>query len=207
MVRYIRLAICILTDSRIQSTPENAMYRYNITTLFLAITFLYPLFVGVASSPAVDNPIYVEADQMSSTAETDTVLFTGNVDAKQGDLRILSDEMTVYYDDPETPEEKKSVDTTQRIEKLICIGNVEITREDWLGTSEHMTYFADSRQVILTGNAKAWQGQNMVTGEKIIYYMDEGRSEVVGGAAVTAGSDDKKTEEKGGRVKMTIRQD
>ena len=207
MVRYIRLAICILTDSRIQSTPENAMYRYNITTFFLAITFLCPLFVGVAPSPAVDNPIYVEADQMSSTAETDTVLFTGNVDAKQGDLRILSDEMTVYYDDPETPEDKKVPDTTQRIEKLICIGNVEITREDWLGTSEHMTYFADSRQVILTGNAKAWQGQNMVTGEKIIYYMDEGRSEVVGGAAVTAGSDDKKTEEKGGRVKMTIRQD
>jgi len=207
MVRYNRLAICILTDHRTQSIQVNAMYRYNITSIFLAITFLCQLVVGAAPSAAVDNPIYVEADQMSSTAESNTVLFNGNVDAKQGDLRIRSDEMTVYYDDPETPEESKVPDTTQRIEKLVCVGNVEITREDWLGTSEHMTYLADSRQVVLTGNAKAWQGQNMVTGEKIIYYMDEGRSEVIGGAAVTAGGDDKETEEKGGRVKMTIRQD
>ncbi len=206
MVGYNRLAICILTGFRIQSTPVNTMYRYNITFFLLSVTFFCLLIVGVAPSSAVDNPIYVEADQMSSTAETNTVLFTGNVDAKQGDLRIRSDKMTVYYDDPETPEEKKTPDTTQRIEKLVCVGNVEITREDWLGTSEHMTYLSDSRQVILTGNAKAWQGQNMVTGEKIIYYMDEGRSEVVGGTAVTAGDGEKKTEEKGGRVKMTIRQ-
>jgi lipopolysaccharide export system protein LptA len=181
------------------------MYRYKIITFFLAITFLCQLSVGVCPSSAVDNPIYVEADQMSSTAESNTVLFTGNVDAKQGDLRIRSDKMTVYYDDPETPEEKKVPDTTQRIEKLVCVGNVEITREDWLGTSEQMTYLADSRQVILTGNAKAWQGQNMVTGEKIIYFMDEGRSEVVGGTAVTAGGGEKKAGDKG-RVKMTIRQ-
>ncbi|MBE0586076.1 MAG: lipopolysaccharide transport periplasmic protein LptA [Desulfofustis sp.] len=181
------------------------MHRYRITSSFLVITFFYLLCVGLSPASAVDNPIYVEADQMSSTAESNTVLFTGNVDAKQGDLRIRSDKMTVYYDDPETPEEKNVPDTTQRIEKLVCVGNVEITREDWLGTSENMTYLADSRQVILTGNAKAWQGQNMVTGQKIIYYMDEGRSEVVGGTAVTAGGGERKADDKG-RVKMTIRQ-
>lgn len=205
MVRYNRLAICILTVSQTQQPQEKVMHRYRITSSFLVITFFYLLCVGLSPASAVDNPIYVEADQMSSTAESNTVLFTGNVDAKQGDLRIRSDKMTVYYDDPETPEEKNVPDTTQRIEKLVCVGNVEITREDWLGTSENMTYLADSRQVILTGNAKAWQGQNMVTGQKIIYYMDEGRSEVVGGTAVTAGGGERKADDKG-RVKMTIRQ-
>ena len=30
------------------------------------------------------------------------------------------------------------------------------------------------------GNAKAWH-ENMASGDKIVYYIDEGRSEVVGG--------------------------
>lgn len=69
-----------------------------------------------------------------------------------------------------------------------------------------MLYLSKERQVILTENAKAWQGQNMVSGEKIIYYLDEGRSEVIGGSkATTAGKadDDKK---KPSRVNMTILQ-
>ena len=69
---------------------------------------------------------------------------------------------------------------------VICVGNVEITRGEWLGTSKKMVYLSKERQVILTGNAKAWQGQNMVSGEKIIYYLDEGRSEVVGGPVITS---------------------
>jgi lipopolysaccharide export system protein LptA len=150
-----------------------------------------------------ESPISIEADQMSSTEETNTVLFTGDVDAKQGDLRVRSDKMTVFYTDQDT-DAKEQLSTTQQVEKLICVGNVEITRTDWLGTSDNMVYFADKRQVILTGNAKAWQGQNMVVGEKIVYYMDEGRSEVVGGTAVSVGGEEEK--EKKSRVKMTILQ-
>ena len=100
--------------------------------------------------------------------------------------------------------EKKKADATQQVEKLICEGNVEITREDWLGTADKMIYLAEQRQVILSGNAKAWQDQNMVGGEKIVYYMDEGRSEVVGGTAVTVGGEQK--EKKKSRVKMRILQ-
>ncbi len=178
------------------------MYRPTSIALLsvLAAAVWLLLFNGLAL--AAEKPIYVEADHMSSTGDSNAVLFTGNVDAKQGDLRIRSDKMTVFYDDPDNPDDKQLA-STQRIQKLMCDGNVEITREDWLGTSEHMTYLAGSRQVILTGNAKAWQGQNMVVGEKIIYYMDEGRSEVVGSAAAKT-EDGQKTEETG-RVRMTIR--
>jgi len=159
--------------------------------------------IAIPYAAKAESPIYIEADQMSSTEKTNTVLFTGDVDAKQGDLRVRSDEMTVFYTDQEK-DSKEQLSTAQQVEKLICVGNVEITRTDWLGTSDKMVYLADKRQVILTGNAKAWQGQNMVGGEKIVYYMDEGRSEVVGGTAVSVGGEEKK--EKKSRVKMTILQ-
>jgi lipopolysaccharide export system protein LptA len=46
----------------------------------------------------------------------------------------------------------------------------------------------------------------MVSGDKIIYYLDEGRSEVVGGSkATTAGSGDS-DKKKPSRVNMTILQ-
>jgi len=178
----------------------SAKIKYNFRLLLIAFCFGIVPF----QSYGADSPIYIEADHMASTENKNTILFTGDVDAKQGDLRIRSDKMTVYYTEKEEAEEKKQTDATQQVEKLICEGNVEITRDDWLGTSDKMTYLSDKQQVILTGNAKAWQDQNMVGGEKIVYYMDEGRSEVVGSTSVTVGGDQK--EEKKSRVKMRILQ-
>jgi lipopolysaccharide export system protein LptA len=151
-----------------------------------------------------DAPIQVEADHMTSTEKTNSVLFTGSVDARQDDVRILSDEMTVFYT-PKGKTKDKQKTATQQVEKLVCVGNVEITRGEWLGTSKNMTYLSKERQVHLVGNAKAWQGQNMVSGDKIIYYLDEGRSEVVADrTSTTIGA--KKNEKKPGRVNMTILQ-
>ena len=167
--------------------------------LFTIWTILYPS-VGIAEK---EPPIVVEADQMSSTEEANTVLFLGNVDAKQGDLRILSDEMTVYYHEEATSDKEAS--TAQKIDKLVCVGNVELSSADWLGTSDQMIYYSGNRKVLLVGDAKAWQGQNMISGEKIVYYIDEGRSEVVGGTTMVVGEGEEKQEKKQ-RVKMTIMQ-
>lgn len=182
----------------------------NNRSLLLCILFL--MFFRVASSvtevSAAEAPIHIESNSMTSTEKSNSVVFTGNVDAKQGEVRIRSDEMTVYYDTLESPTKQNTnkkpaqqaeKKTSQQVEKLICTGNVEVTRGDWLGTGKKMLYLSKERQVILTENAKAWQGQNMVSGEKIIYYLDEGRSEVVGGGkATTAGG------KKPSRVNMTI---
>jgi lipopolysaccharide export system protein LptA len=191
-------------------------FRYfSLSAPIAAIVLL--VLAPLGSTRAAEAPIHIEANKMTSTEKSNSVVFTGDVDAKQGDVRIRSDEMTVFYHDIDSsdgkgqekdkkkaaqPTEKK---TTQQVEKLICVGNVEVTRGEWLGTGKKMVYLSKERQVILTDNAKAWQGQNMVSGDKIIYYLDEGRSEVVGGSkATTAGSKD--SEKKPSRVNMTILQ-
>lgn len=170
---------------------------FNLLLIFFICSF------QIANAEDKEPPVYVEADQMESTEESNSVLFTGNVDAQQGDLRILSDEMTVYYHEAATKDSE--ADTRQKIEKLVCVGNVELSTEEWLGTSDEMIYYSDNRKIYLIGNAKAWQDENMVSGDKIVYYIDEGRSEVVGGATTVIGEGDDK-EEKKSRVKMTIMQ-
>ncbi len=173
--------------------------------IFNSCLILCLFFLGPVSAWASDAPIHIEANSMSSTERTSSVVFTGNVDARQADVRIRSDEMTVYYtqSDKDKKDEKSA---SQQVEKLVCTGNVEITRGEWLGTAKKMTYLSRERQVILTDNAKAWQNQNMVSGDKIIYYLDEGRSEVIGDTSATTGKGKKTGEKKPSRVNMTIRQ-
>ena len=175
---------------------------------FFHMLYVLTCFFIIALPPITAHggnaPIRIEADRMTSTEKSRSVVFSGNVDVKQGDIRIRSDKMTVHYTTDNTKDKKGAKNADQQVKKLICTGNVEITRGEWLGTAKKMIYLAKLRQVILTRNAKAWQGQNMVSGEKIIYYLDEGRSEVVGSTSVDVGKT--ATGKKPKRVNMTIMQ-
>ncbi len=137
------------------------------------------------------SPINIEADRMVSLEPKNSVLFFGNVHATQADVKINSNEMTVYYS-------QASKGSGQEVEKILCVGNVEVTKGDWLGIGDKMDYLASERKVILSGGAKAWQGKNQVFGETIVYYLDEGRSEVVpANVSIPSGK-------KGGRVNAII---
>lgn len=171
-----------------------------IFSLFIIAGALLPFSVAGALDDS-SEPIHIEADRMVSSDKDSAVVFVGNVDAKQGNLVIRTDEMTVYYVQDKNGSGKKN---SSQVEKLICRGNVEISEGDWLGTGNRMDYFAKDRKVILSGDAKGWQGQNMVSGKTITYYLDEGRSVVEGPTAPGGGSGTKKDGGKPERVKAVI---
>ena len=158
-------------------------------------------FLVPAVAMAKEQPIQIEADKMTAQDKKQTVVFEGDVDARQGDVRIQSDTMTIYYleNEDESEEDGKYA---QQVDKIICTGNVEVTSKEWLGTSDTMHYISRKNLIKLIGNAKAFQDQNMVQGERIHYYLDTGTSEVLGGVKteVTQDSD----EQQSGRVNMTI---
>lgn len=168
-----------------------------LSTLLLAFTSCMAIAVEK------DPPITVEANHMTSVEKESSVIFTGDVDASQGAVRIRTDKMIVYYTDK--AKKDANAEVKQKVEKMVCNGNVQVTRDDWLGTSKDMVYLAENRQFVLIGDAKAWQGKNMVSGDRIIYFIDEGRSEVVADRVKgTTGQDNERPK---GRVKMTIIQD
>jgi lipopolysaccharide export system protein LptA len=165
------------------------------TLLQQALTIFSIILLTVSSGLCQDDaPINIEADRMISQEAKNSVVFTGNVDASQGKVTIRTDEMTIYYQ-PNDP--KNMENQSRKVKKMSCIGNVEITQENWLGTGERMDYFSNERKIILHGDAKAWQGKNMVSGTTITYYLDEKRS-IVDRAAATGGS------KKPTRVRATI---
>ena len=68
----------------------------NILSFSSAAMLLLALALPWAAR-AAEAPIHIESNRMTSTEKSNSVVFSGDVDAKQGDVRIRADEMTVFY--------------------------------------------------------------------------------------------------------------
>ena len=155
------------------------------------------LFAALAApslslAAANEAPITIEANRMVSQENDNSVVFMGKVVAKQGAMTIRTDEMTVFYSDSANGDKAAG-----QLERLVCKNNVKITQDDWLGTGSRLDYFAKGRKAVLSGDAKAWNGPNMVAGKTITYYMKEKRSVVEPGARADGSAS--------GRVRATLR--
>lgn len=128
-----------------------------------------------ATATAGGKPTHVEADRMVSLKNENAVRFTGNVDARQGEMVIRSDEMTITYfaEGEKTPGGQEA---GRKLKKLFAKGNVTVRDQGLTATGNAMEYFEVERKVILTGKAKVWQDNNLVTGDTVILFLDEGKS-------------------------------
>ena len=125
------------------------------------------------------SPIDIASDTVEGDQKQNTVSFKGNVIAKQEDITIQTDLMVVYYD----PETKK-------LKEVIAHGNVRVVQADRRATSRKATFHQNENKVVLDGDVVIREGDNVLRGERVTYYIDEERS-VVEGA-------------KGSRVNTTI---
>ena len=169
------------------------MYRISRIFIFGCCLFVVGLANSAGAAPAVNQPengpIHVEADRMESDQANGAVLFVGNVEARQGDMLINAERMTVnYHKDVKT--DSLADREGKSIENLKAEGNVKITRPDWVATGDWLEFKSAERKVVLTGNTRVWQDNNLVTGDRVVLYLDEGKSVV-----------EKRAQEEGGRVK------
>lgn len=147
--------------------------------LVIFVTFLLVLAVAISAAfavPAVrksnsDLPITIKSNELSADNKGKMAVFTGKVVAKQGDITIFSDKMTVYYGAVQGD-----------VDKIEADGNVRIVQENRTGIAEHAVYDSRLGKVTLTGGApKVMQGTDTVSGEVITYFIDDDRSSVTGG--------------------------
>ncbi len=128
-----------------------------------------------------DTPIHISADKMVSHEKEKAVIFTGHVKAKQGDLLINAEAMTVYHGGAATPPATTTTTApknTPQIQKIFATGNVEIIQEGFVATGDEVEYLATKEKITLTGNAKIVQDNNMVTGYRVEMDLANGTTTV-----------------------------
>lgn len=133
-----------------------------------------PALAAVAGQATTSDrsslPITIKSNQMVADNKGKTAVFSGNVVAKQGDVTIYSDKMTINYGDEGA------------VEKIEADGNVRIVQENRIARSSHAVYDRGQGHITLTGSPKVMQDSDSISGKIIIYYVDEDKSVVLGDA-------------------------
>lgn len=110
------------------------------------------------------GPIVITSETLSADNKSRTALFEGSVVAKTKDMTLYSDRMLVYY-----------AEKTGNVTKIDAEGRVKLVRKDLIVTSKAANYFAEEEKIIFTGEPKAVERGNVVTGTKMTYLMKEDR--------------------------------
>ena len=129
---------------------------------------------GRPSAKARDDrsqPLTVDADKMERFGKEGLVIFTGNVVARQDNSVQYAGRMEVYLDEK-----------GDRVLRTVSTGAVRIITKDCrTATARRAEYFDLEQRVVLLGNARVWQEDNVVSGETITIYLSQDRSVVQGG--------------------------
>jgi lipopolysaccharide export system protein LptA len=127
-----------------------------------------------------DDVVRIVSDRLEAYELQRQVIFIGNVVAKQGELTILGDRMTIFYLEGENPGSNDE-GLAGKIDRIMVEGSVRITQKNVVATGERAVYFDEENKVVLTGEPKVQQDKNFIQGDKITLFLDSEKSIVEGG--------------------------
>ena len=139
------------------------------------------------------QPVTVDADRMERYGKESLVVFSGSVVVRQNNSVQYADRMEVYLDEK-----------GDRILRTVSTGTVKIiTRDCRTGTARRAEYHELEQRVVLSGNARVWQDDNVVSGDTITIFLAQDKSIVQGGTqervkAVFHPRDEKRDDKKDG---------
>jgi lipopolysaccharide export system protein LptA len=111
------------------------------------------------------DPIYITADWMEVDQNKNTITYKGRVVTVQADMTMRSETLTAYYD----PDMKQ-------MKQIVAEGHVNATQGNRVATGEKAVFDDKTKTVTLTGNPVMRQGNNQVSGTKVVYFMDQDRA-------------------------------
>ncbi|MCL0042074.1 LptA/OstA family protein [Thermodesulfovibrionales bacterium] len=145
--------------------------------LLLAIFFL-PAYLSYAEEERAvgEDVVVITSQTLIADDIAKTILFKGSVVAKKRDMTLFADRMLVHYSEEEGE---------RNVQRIDAEGNVRLTEEGRVVTSKFATYLMEPEEkIIFTGEPRASDGRSVVTGTKMISFVNEGRYLVENGKVV-----------------------
>ena len=137
---------------------------------------------GAASSLKgldTSSPVDVAADRIEVQDRADRAIFSGNVEVRQGNLRLSTARLTVAYASAGGIE----------IERLEASGGVLLRSPSETARSQYAIYDLDRRIVTMIGGVALTRGASHVEGGRLVLDLDSGRAVMDGGTAGAPGTD------------------
>ncbi len=174
------------------------MVRILLIAIFVMAFLLSPCLClcqkdYLAISPSSDQPINITSKRFSAKniPGGKEVTFEGSVKVQQGDLVLTCDRLVIMYDEKmagaiqsSSPKNQatKELQTPSGIKSITALGNVKITQNDRMAVAGKAVFDNAKRTITLNeGPPRLWQGPDVLAAQTIIIYLDENRSELLGG--------------------------
>ena len=135
----------------------------------LAVVCLLSVNAYCEEAKKINGPIVITSEKLTADNKARTALFEGSVVAKAADTIIYCKRMLVYY-----------AEGTGNVQRIDASGDVKFVKENRVITSQNAVYYADGEKIIFTGEPRAVEDENVVTGSKMTYFMNEDRFFVEG---------------------------
>ncbi|MCX7816496.1 MAG: hypothetical protein N2317_03140 [Syntrophales bacterium] len=166
-VRALRLSLC---------------FGFVFTLLLLRLIGCDTTYgAGVKEGDSESIPITVTSDKMEVFEKDQAVIFTGNAQAIHGDRILRAESISLFY--RKKSQEKKvdiglSIESGAELERIVAKGKVRLINDRRLISGDTAIYIPGNQVVEVTGNALMWDGENVIKGDKITFYLGEKRGKV-----------------------------
>ncbi len=144
--------------------------------VMLSLAYALSTLSGVAhaASAGVDRnkPIEITADSLEVLQPDKTATFRGNVVAKQGEILLKAQQMTVHY----RVKEERAEGDLGAVSKIDAVGSVVLTTPEDTAEGDTGSYEVDERKIWLTGNVTLTRGKNVLKGNRAEYSFESGKS-------------------------------
>jgi len=136
-----------------------------------------------------DQPVHIEAASLEVRDKDKTATFSGNVIVTQGDTRLRSNTLVVFYDQDDAKDGAKSSMKAaqpgpggkQSIRRLEARGGVVVTQKEQTATGATGIFDMKSNTITLAGGVVISQGQNVLRGDRLVVDVATGHARVDAG--------------------------
>lgn len=180
--------------------PRGGRLRNGMAGLVLLAAALAPAAApaqqSLGSAHDTTQPIEISADNLEVRQNDGVAVFTGNVDAIQGTMRLRTDKLNVHY--RQTGQGADGGNAAQgNISRLDAIGNVFVSSPTETAQGETGVYDVERKTIVLTGSVLLTRGKNVLRGSRLVMNLATGVSRVESARTSTGTTS-------GGRVKAVI---
>jgi lipopolysaccharide export system protein LptA len=117
------------------------------------------------------QPIDITSDRVETYSKENLIIFKGNVIARQKDVVIYADSIEALV-----------IEGGKGIERVLASGNVKLQQGLRVASCQKAVFYNLDQKIFLTGDPKVSEGDNMVSGEEIVFDLAQNKVEVKGGA-------------------------
>ena len=154
-------------------------------TIFLALIAAVSLSVTASAQSTTGpfggfkhdrtQPIEITANSLEVRQAEQLAIFSGEVVAGQGTLRLTADKVEVTYD-----ENNNSGGDTGAIKNMVASGNVFISNGAETAQGARAEYDVDGGNITMTGSVVLTQGENVISGQTLTINLNAGQGRIEG---------------------------